>query len=138
MLILMLKGLAKSCSPTLTPMKTHFVPLPTLVLALATSVSAQTISESQMRAANLARMQAELINGGLNNYSPEKCMHEGGGGKCMVSETSQGYRFQFLGGPPGWDVKRQPPTIQTSVIVSPDGRSSSVEYNGPVRQTAKP
>lgn len=119
-------------------MKTPFAPLSTLVLALATSVSAQTISESQMRAANLARMQAELINGGLSNYSPEKCMHEGGGGKCMVSETSQGYRFQFLGGPPGWDVKRQPPTIETSVIVSSDGRSSSMEYNGPVRQTAKP
>jgi hypothetical protein len=56
----------------------------------------------------------------------------------MVSETSQGYRFQFLGGPPGWDVKQEPASIETTVIVSPDGRSLTIDYNGPVRRTAKP
>ena len=35
-----------------------------IILASSISTSAQTISESQMRAANLARMQAELMNGG--------------------------------------------------------------------------
>jgi hypothetical protein len=119
-------------------MKTHLAMLPSLVLVLAASASAQVISESRMRAANLARMQAEMINGGLGKYSPAKCMHEGGGGACMVSETSQGYRFQFLGGPPGWDVKQEPASIETTVIVSPDGRSLTIDYNGPVRRTAKP
>jgi anti-sigma factor RsiW len=37
-------------------------------LIIASAVSAQTISESQMRAANLARMQAEFVNGGLSKY----------------------------------------------------------------------
>jgi hypothetical protein len=119
-------------------MKRLFVALASLAVVSASSVSAQMISEAQMRAANLARMQAELINGGLSKYSPAKCMHEGGGGRCMVSETSQGYRFQFLGGPPGWDVKREPATLETVVMVSPDGRSSYVEYNGPIRSTVRP
>jgi hypothetical protein len=110
----------------------------TLLIALALPVSAQSVSESQMRAANLARMQAELINGGLGKYSPAKCMHKGGGGSCMVSETPQGFRFRFLGGPPGWDVKRQPATLETVVLVSPDGKSSTVEYNGPVRTRMMP
>jgi len=109
-----------------------------LLIALALPVSAQTISEAQMRAANFARMQAELINGGLSKYSPAKCMHEGGGGRCMVSETPQGYRFRFLGGSPGWDAKQQPATLETVVLVSPDGKSSTVEYNGPVRTWMMP
>jgi hypothetical protein len=107
-------------------------------LILASSVSAQTISESQMRAANLARMQAELINGGLNQYSPANCMHQGGGGSCLVSDTPQGYRFRFLGGSPGWAARREPASIETVVLVSPDGKASKVEYNGPIRVRTNP
>jgi hypothetical protein len=110
----------------------------TLLIALALPASAQSIGEAQMRAANLARMQAELINGGLSNYSPAKCMHEGGGGNCMVSETPLGYRFRFLGGAPGWDAEQQPATLETVVLVSADGKSSTVEYNGPVRPHMMP
>jgi hypothetical protein len=107
-------------------------------LIFASSVSAQTISESQMRAANLARMQAELINGGLNKYSPANCMHQGGGGSCLVSDTPQGYRFRFLGGSPGWAARREPASIETVVLVSPDGKTSKVEYNGPIRVRTNP
>ncbi len=108
---------------------------------------AQTISEEQMRAANVARMQAELINGGLGKYSTADCMHQEGGGSgidsgmgsgfgnrfCLVSSSPQGYRFRFLGGVPGWAARRERATIETVVLVSPDGKNLQVEYNGPVR-----
>jgi hypothetical protein len=89
-----------------------------------------------MRAANLARMQAEMINGGVSKYSPANCMHQGGGGSCLESNTSQGYRFRFLGGAVGWAARNESATIETVVFVSPDGKLSKVEYNGPVRPAA--
>jgi hypothetical protein len=100
-----------------------------LVLASSMSASAQTISESQMRAANIARMQAELINGGSSQYSPANCMHQGGGETCMISNTADGFRFRFLGGGAGWAARREPATIETVILVSPDGKLSKVEYN---------
>ena len=109
-----------------------------LWLALASPGSAQTISEAQMRASNLARMQAELINGGASHYSTADCMHQGGGGSCLKSNTAQGYRFLFLGGSTGWAARRDPPTLETVVLVSPDGKTSAVEYNGPVRASVIP
>ena len=87
----------------------------------------------QMRAANLARMQAEVINGGVKKYSTANCMHQSGGGSCLESNTPQGFRFRFLGGATGWAARREPATIETIVFVSPDGKLSKVEYNGPVR-----
>ena len=111
---------------------------PSLCLVLASSVSAQTISEAQMRAANQARMQAEVINGGGSQYSPATCMHQGGGGSCLESNTSLGFRFRFLGGPAGWAARREPATIETVVLVSPDGDLVKVEYNGPVRTDPNP
>ena len=112
-------------------------------VVFATASMAQTISEQQIRAANLARMQAELINGGLGQYSPADCMHQGGGGSgggsgignclCLVSSSPQGYRFRFLGGIPGWAARQERATIETVILVSPDGKNLQVEYNGPVR-----
>lgn len=109
-----------------------------LILASSVSASAQTISESQMRAANLARMQAELINGGGKQYSPANCMHQGGGRSCMISNTVDGFRFRILGGAPGWAARDDRATIETVVFISPDGKISKVEYNGPVRQNVTP
>lgn len=114
-----------------------------VAVVFATASMAQTISDEQMRAANLARMQAELINGGLGKYSPADCMHQAGGGSEMgsgignrlflVSSSPQGYRFRFLGGSPGWAARKERATIETVVLVSPDGKNLQVEYNGPVR-----
>ena len=106
-----------------------------IIVAASVSTSAQTISESQMRAANLARMQAELINAGGSQYSPANCMHQGGGGTCMISNTAEGFRFRFLGGAPGWAARNDPATIETVILVSSDGKLSKVEYNGPVRSS---
>ena len=126
-----------------------------VAVVFTTSSLAQTISDEQMRAANLARMQAELINGGLGKYSPADCMHQAGGGSevgresgggigssigsgsgnsfCLVSSSPQGYRFRFLGGTPGWAARQERATIETVVLVSPDGKNLQVEYNGPIR-----
>jgi hypothetical protein len=100
---------------------------------LSQSTLDQSISINQMRAANMARMQAELLNGGLGEYSSDNCMHKGGGGKCMISNTAEGYRFRFLGGPPGWAGRGDQATVETVVLVSPDARQSRGEYNGPIR-----
>lgn len=121
-----------------TFMRPVLVAASSLCLLLPSSVSAQMISEAQMRAANLARMQAELINGGGSKYSPADCMHQGGGGSCLESNTSLGFRFRFLGGAAGWAARREPATIETVVLVSPDGRLSKIEYNGPVRTGLNP
>ena len=89
---------------------------------------------SQIRAANLARMEAERINGGLSRYFTANCMHQRGGGDCMVNSGPNGYLFQFLGGPPGWEVLKQPATVQTRILISPDGTQVvNVEYNGAPR-----
>jgi hypothetical protein len=118
---------------------TSFFSISAMALVFTAAAIAQTISEQQMRAANLARMQAELINGGLGQYSPADCMHQGGGGSgagnwfCLVSTTPQGFRFRFLGGLPGWAARQERPTIETVVLVSPDGKNLQVEYNGSVR-----
>jgi len=105
---------------------------------LSQSTLDQSISINQMRAANMARMQAELLNGGLGEYSSDNCMHKGGGGKCMISNTAEGYRFRFLGGPPGWAGRGDQATVETVVLVSPDARQSRVEYNGPIRPVRLP
>jgi hypothetical protein len=107
-------------------------------LALATSliagVATAQMADSQIRAANLARMQAERLNGGLSRYFTANCMHQKGGGSCMVNSGPNGYLFQFLGGPPGWEVQQQAATVQTRILISPDGTQVvNVEYNGAPR-----
>ena len=102
------------------------------LLAVAPALAEMAVS--QVRAANLARMEAERINGGLTRYFTANCMHQRGGGSCMVRSDSDGYLFQFLGGPPGWEVYRQNATVQTRILISPEGtKVVKVEYNGAPR-----
>jgi hypothetical protein len=101
-----------------------------LGLPLMAPVLAQ-VSDTQVRAANLARMEAEQLNGGLTKYFPANCMYAQGGGRCMVQSNANGYLFQFLGGPPGWEGNKQAATLQTKILIAPDGRTvKSVLYNG--------
>ena len=96
-------------------------------------VSAE-LSLDQIRAANLARMEAERINGGLSKYFTANCMHQKGGGSCMVNAGPNGYLFNFLGGAPGWEVNKQAATKETRILISPDGtRVVKVDYNGAPR-----
>jgi hypothetical protein len=84
-------------------------------------------------------MKAERLNGGLTVYRPAACMYNRAGGDCLVSGDAQGYVFRFLGGPPGWQILNLPPTVETELEVSPDGRGVvRVIYNGPPRPPQPP
>ena len=89
-----------------------------LVSALLVSPAfAQKVSKENVRALNTARMQAESINGGLNNYRASKCMYASakGGGNCLKN-ASDGYLFVFEGGSPGWQEAGGQPTGETEIL----------------------
>jgi hypothetical protein len=110
---------------------TVFAPL---ALVAPLELRAAEIPRTQERAANLARMKAETLNGGLTKYRTAACMHQLGGGSCMVRASSDGYRFQFLGGTPGWETMNRKPTVETQIMVSPDGtKVEKLIYNGAPR-----
>jgi len=105
--------------------------LSTLTVFAPLVLRAAEVPQSQERAANLARMKAETLNGGLTKYRTAACMHHLGGGSCMVRASSDGYRFQFLGGTPGWEPMKRKATVETQLMVSPDGtKVDKVIYNG--------
>ena len=101
----------------------------------ATAQSARPLPLAQPKAANLARMRAESLNGGLGQYRAASCMYETGAGSCLESISDGGFLFRFQGGAPGWQQQTPPnPTIETSVLVSRDGdRILKVSYNGTIR-----
>ena len=87
------------------------------------------------RAINVARGTAAKLNGGLSVYRPAVCMFQGiNNNPCLISRTDEGFTFRFLGGSPGWEQLQLPPTVETELLVSPDGRSVlQVIYNGAPR-----
>ena len=101
----------------------------------ATAQSSRPLPLSQPKAANLARMRAESLNGGLGQYRAASCMYETGAGSCLESISDEGFLFRFQGGAPGWQQQTPPnPTIETSVLVSRDGdQILEVSYNGAIR-----
>ena len=108
--------------------------LSTLTAFAPLALRAAEIPRTQEKAANVARMKAEALNGGLTKYRTAACMHQLGGGSCMVRASSDGYRFQFLGGTPGWETMNRKPTVETQIMVSPDGtKVEKVIYNGAPR-----
>ena len=105
--------------------------LSTLTAFAPLALRAAEIPRTQEKAANVARMKAEALNGGLTKYRTAACMHQLGGGSCMVRSSTDGYRFQFLGGAPGWETMNRKPTVETQIMVSPDGtKVEKVIYNG--------
>ena len=108
--------------------------LSTLTVFAPMALRAAEVPKSQERAANLARMKAETLNGGLTKYRTAACMHQLGGGTCMVRASTDGYRFQFLGGTPGWETMKRKATVETQIMVSADGtKVDQVIYNGAPR-----
>ena len=92
------------------------------------------VSFARVRAVNLARDTAVKLNGGLTLYRPSKCMFDTslGGGNCLIRRDSQGFLFRFLGGAPGWQQLGLPPTWETEILVSVDGRQVvQVVFNQP-------
>ena len=93
------------------------------------------VSFARVRAVTLARDTAVKLNGGLTLYRPAKCMFDTslGGGNCLISRDDQGFRFRFLGGAPGWQQLGLPPTWDTEILVSADGRQVvQVVFNQPL------
>ena len=116
------------------PLLSTITALAPLALVAPLEVRAAEVPRTQEKAANVARMKAEALNGGLTKYRTAACMHHLGGGSCMVRASSDGYRFQFLGGTPGWETMNRKPTVETQIMVSPDGtKVEKVIYNGAPR-----
>ena len=54
---------------------------------------------------------------------------------CLIRSDEKGFVYRFLGGPPGWQAEGQPPTLETEILVSPEGNELvRVIYNGPPRR----
>lgn len=90
----------------------------------------------EVRALNLARNHAVRLNGGLSNYRPANCMFttSAASNPCLVGSNREGYTYRFLGGPPGWEQFTLPPTMETEILIGPEGkRVLKVIYNGPPR-----
>lgn len=111
-------------------------------VALTASLSlarAQSDGSSALRAANMARMTAEKLNGGLQVYRTAACMHQQAGGPCLIQSSKAGYLFRFTGGSPGWQQLGKAPSVETEILVAADGRSViEVKYNGPLRSAQEP
>jgi hypothetical protein len=107
--------------------------LPLLAPEPAQAQADASVSFSAVRALNLARSTAVKNNGGLGLYRPDKCMFEtaSAGNKCLISSTSDGYLFRFLGGSPGWQQLNLAPSVETEIRISSDGRTVlGIDYNG--------
>lgn len=76
------------------------------------------------RAINLARNTAVALNGGLSQYRPGSCMFASANNNpCITRADASGIAFTIPGGPPGWEQSGEQPSIITTVVVAPDGRS---------------
>lgn len=116
------------------PLRLSLIATATAVISAGTALA--QVSDSNVRAVNLARNWAVNSNGGLSVYVPAACMFNtsDGGGSCLIQTNNQGYTFRFLGGAPGWQQEGLAPTTETQLTVSPDGRSiTNVGYNGSPR-----
>lgn len=106
--------------------------IPLSVTGYLNSVHAD--EHSLQRAVNLARGKAEFLNGGLNSYRAASCMYSGSESQCLVNFSGRGYLFRFLGGVPGWQQLGIAPSLDTEILIAPDGSSVlQVIYNGPPR-----
>jgi len=94
----------------------------------------QQTGPARQRAVNLARSYAVELNGGLANYRPNSCMFSSSATGCLIDVSERGFLFRFTGGSPGWQQLDLPPSRETEILVSPDGRSvSQLIYNGSPR-----
>ena len=80
------------------------------------------------RAINFARDSAVEANGGLRLYHPASCMFKDPtNNPCLVKRDANGFKFQFQGGPAGWEVLGLPATVESTVLVAPNGEAAIKE-----------
>ena len=83
------------------------------------------------RAFNFARMRAESLNGGIGKYQAQSCMYSHQSSKACLANEENGFTYRFFGGSPGWEVFKQPPTIETEIRVYSEGETQAeLIYNG--------
>ena len=83
------------------------------------------------RAFNFARMRAEALNGGISQYQAQSCMYSHQSSKDCLADETNGFTYRFLGGAPGWEVLKLPPTVETEIRIYTDGvTKAELIYNG--------
>jgi hypothetical protein len=86
------------------------------------------------RAVTVARVAAESRHGGREDYRTAACMQRADGGDCLIEDGAGGFVFRIPGGPPGWQEAGQPPSRETVLRISSDGRRVvQVLYDGSPR-----
>ena len=66
--------------------------------------------------------------GGLRLYHPARCIYGNPtNNPCLTRRDASGFEFRFMGGPPGWEVLGLPPTVESIVLIAPNGRSVITE-----------
>ena len=86
------------------------------------------------RAFNFARMRAEALNGGIGKYQAQSCMYSHDSSKLCLIDQSDGFTYRFFGGSPGWEVLKQPPSVETVIRITTDDEiQSKLIYNGAPR-----
>ena len=112
---------------------THFQP------ALAQQEARELVPTASKRAINLARGTAAKSNGGLRLYHPARCMYGNPtNNPCLTKRDASGYEFRFMGGPPGWQVLGLPPSVESTVLITPDGRSVIGESHKDIGEVSSP
>ena len=107
--------------------------------AMAQKEARELVPTASKRAINLARGTAAAANGGLRLYHPARCMYLNPiNNPCLSRRDANGFEFRFLGGPPGWEVLKIPPTIESFVLVAPDGRSVIAESHNDIANVQLP
>lgn len=100
------------------------------------SLAQERVPIAAVRAINLARTHVVRLNGGLEEYRPAQCMFATAStsNPCLIRSDSEGFLFQFMGGPPTWEETDSQPTVETEIRISPDGTEvEELLYNGEPR-----
>ena len=101
--------------------------------------SRQLVPTASKRAINLARGTAAKSNGGLRLYHPARCMYGNPtNNPCLTKRDASGYEFRFMGGAPGWQVLGLPPSVESTVLIAPDGRSVIAESHKNIGEVSSP
>lgn len=107
--------------------------------AMVRTEARELVPTASKRAINLARGAATASNGGLRIYHPARCMYlNPTNNPCLTKRDGDGYEFRFKGGSPGWEAIGIPPTIESIVLIAPDGRSVVAESHEKIKEASLP
>ena len=107
--------------------------------AMVRTEARELVPTASKRAINLARGAATASNGGLRIYHPARCMYlNPTNNPCLTKRDAGGYEFRFQGGPPGWEVIGIPPSVNSIVLIAPDGRSVIAESHEKIKEVSLP